>query len=98
MAKASYRFMQNRQCEYFPCHKRIAEEDFNCLFGYCPLYTLGRKCGGNFHYTAQGRKSCVDCTFPHHEKMMNASSPAMRKSPLLRQEQMRNTNDTLAKK
>ena len=68
MAKASHRFMQNRQCEYFPCHKGIAEEDFNCLFCYCPLYTLGRKCGGNFHYTDQGRKSCADCTFPHHEK------------------------------
>lgn len=68
MAKQSYRFMQNRQCEYFPCHKGIAEEDFNCLFCYCPLYTLGRKCGGNFYYTTQGRKSCADCTFPHHEK------------------------------
>lgn len=66
MPKESHRFMQNRQCEYFPCHQGIAEEDFNCLFCYCPLYTLGRKCGGNCHYTDKGRKSCADCTFPHH--------------------------------
>ena len=25
-----YKFFQNRQCEYFPCHKGIPEEDFNC--------------------------------------------------------------------
>ena len=39
-----YKFFQNKKCEYFPCHKGIPEEDFNCLFCYCPLYTLG-KCG-----------------------------------------------------
>ena len=30
-------FFQNRPCEYFPCHKGIPEEAFNCLFCYCPL-------------------------------------------------------------
>ena len=44
----------------------VAEEDFSCLFCYCPLYTLGRKCGGNWHYTEKGIKSCGDCSFPHH--------------------------------
>ena len=34
-----YKFFQNKKCEYFPCHKGIPEEDFNCLFCYCPLYT-----------------------------------------------------------
>ena len=28
----AYQFIQNRACEYFPCHKGVAEEDFNCLF------------------------------------------------------------------
>ena len=42
------RFFQNRECRFFPCHKGVAEEEFNCLFCYCPLYTLGRKCGGNY--------------------------------------------------
>ncbi|MCR5825675.1 MAG: cobalt-precorrin-5B (C(1))-methyltransferase CbiD [Oscillospiraceae bacterium] len=61
----AYAFFQNRACEKFPCHKGVAEEDFNCLFCYCPLYALGERCGGNFHYTDKGYKSCVDCSFPH---------------------------------
>ena len=33
-----YTWFQNRECEYFPCHKGVREEEFNCLFCYCPLY------------------------------------------------------------
>ena len=51
-----YQFFQNRQCEYFPCHQGIAEADFNCLFCFCPLYALGKACGGNCVYTEQGIK------------------------------------------
>ena len=58
-------FFQNRDCEYFPCHKGVAEADFNCLFCFCPLYTLGEGCGGNCEYTEKGVKSCVNCSFPH---------------------------------
>ena len=58
-------FFQNRECRYFPCHKGVPEEEFNCLFCYCPLYTLGRKCGGNYVYTDKNIKSCINCTFPH---------------------------------
>lgn len=60
-----YRFFQNRECEYFPCHQGIPENEFNCLFCYCPLYALGKKCGGNCVYLENGVKSCMDCTFPH---------------------------------
>ena len=60
-----YSFYQHRQCEYFPCHRGVPEEDFNCLFCYCPLYALGKGCGGNCRYTAQGVKSCMDCAVPH---------------------------------
>ena len=60
-----YRFFQNRDCEFFPCHEGVEEEDFNCLFCYCPLYTLGEQCGGNCIYTETGVKSCVNCSFPH---------------------------------
>ena len=63
-----YRFFQIRQCEYFPCHKGIAEEDLNCLFCFCPLYALGKGCGGNYRYTASGDKDCSACTFPHRLK------------------------------
>ena len=64
----AYAFFQNRACEKFPCHGGIPEEDFNCLFCYCPLYALGDRCGGHFHYTEKGNKSCIDCNFPHRRE------------------------------
>lgn len=60
-----YRFFQNRQCEYFPCHSCADATEFNCLFCYCPLYALGENCGGNFTYTEQGIKDCSNCLRPH---------------------------------
>lgn len=61
----NYKFFSHKKCEYFPCHKTPAPDDFNCLFCYCPLYALGSKCGGNFEYTADGIKSCMNCSIPH---------------------------------
>ena len=64
----NFKFFSHRQCEYFPCHQLkggMAEEDFNCLFCYCPLYALGDKCGGNFVYTENGVKDCSNCLVPH---------------------------------
>ena len=60
-----YKFFQNKECEYFPCHNIENIEDFNCLFCYCPLYHLGENCGGDFVYTDKGVKSCVNCSRPH---------------------------------
>ena len=60
-----YTWFQNKECEYFPCHKGVREEEFNCLFCYCPLYALGEDCGGNYSYTAQGIKDCSGCLKPH---------------------------------
>ena len=71
-AAGSYSFFQNRACAKFPCHKGVAAADFNCLFCYCPLYTLGDRCGGNFRYTETGKKSCVDCDFPHRRENYDA--------------------------
>ena len=65
MTMNKYAFCQNKECEYFPCHKGIKEEDFNCLFCYCPLYALADQCGGCFTYTAQGIKDCSNCVKPH---------------------------------
>ena len=62
------RFFQNRGCPFFPCHRGVKEQDFNCLFCYCPLYALGDRCGGNFRYTDSGVKSCEDCAFPHRRE------------------------------
>ena len=63
--KNSYSFFQNKECEYFPCHRVKDDSNFNCLFCYCPLYALGEKCGGNFTYTEKGIKDCSQCLIPH---------------------------------
>ena len=63
-----YAFFSHKACEAFPCHKGVPEEDFNCLFCYCPLYALKDRCGGNYKNTDSGIKDCSDCTVPHHLK------------------------------
>ena len=63
----SYKYFKNKNCKYFPCHKGLSDE-FNCLFCYCPLYTLGKSCGGNCEFLENGVKSCMNCGFPHHRK------------------------------
>mgnify|MGYP001782612839 FL=1 len=60
-----FAFFANRECEYYPCHPVKEGEEFNCLFCYCPLYMLGRKCGGNFTYLENGIKDCSACLVPH---------------------------------
>ena len=65
---AHFSFFQNTQCEYFPCHETEHPEDFNCLFCYCPLYALGRKCKGNYQYIAGGVKDCSKCMVPHERR------------------------------
>ena len=66
--KLHFNFFQNKECEYFPCHEGIPEEEFSCLFCYCPLYALGRKCGGNCTYTEFGYKDCTNCLVPHRRE------------------------------
>ena len=64
--KNNNKFFSNRECKYFPCHTIQDGDDFNCLFCFCPLYSLGDKCGGNFTYTQdRGVKNCADCRLPH---------------------------------
>ena len=63
-----YSFFSHKKCEYFPCHKGVKEEDFNCLFCYCPLFALGKDCGGNFEITSNGQKDCSKCTVPHQRE------------------------------
>lgn len=58
-------FFQNKECEFFPCHKDVEERQFNCLFCYCPLYTLGNDCGGDPIFLENGRKDCSVCSLPH---------------------------------
>ena len=64
----NYKIFTHRSCEFFPCHAGADPDNFNCLFCYCPLYALGRRCGGNFVYTDDGIKDCTNCLVPHIPK------------------------------
>ena len=70
-----YQFFQNRQCEYFPCHEVEKEEDFNCLFCYCPLYQKER-CLGHpsllLNEKGQKIKDCSKCELVHRREMYDA--------------------------
>jgi len=54
----SSRFFQNKECEYFPCHKDVAIEHFNCLFCFCPWFY---HCGN----LKSNICKCEDCNLPH---------------------------------
>ena len=56
----NYKFFNHKECEFFPCHKTNNPDEFNCLFCYCPLYTLGK-----------GIKNCSDCLLPHNKNNYN---------------------------
>ncbi len=61
----SYKYFENTECKYYPCHKGI--DRVNCLFCYCPLYHRN-DCPGNPRYVLKDSKTvkvCTDCIFPH---------------------------------
>jgi len=62
----SYKFYQNRDCQFFPCHTDIDEDSFNCLFCYCPVYFV--QCPGDFRRLEDGRKDCMGCTLNHEPR------------------------------
>ena len=72
MRSNSYRFFQNKDCKFFPCHEVQDEDDFNCLFCYCPLY-LDDNCIGSPEYIITGRgqriKDCSSCLVVHSPEM-----------------------------
>lgn len=79
--KNSYKFFENRQCEYFPCHENI--DNFNCLFCYCPMYRM-KSCPGDFEYIQVGNKkikSCQNCTFPHKPENYDKIIEILTKNP-----------------
>ena len=55
-------FFCNRECEFYPCHE--TSMTLNCLFCFCPLYSL-TDCGGHFTFTDMGVKDCSKCLLPH---------------------------------
>lgn len=73
--KNSYKFFENRECEFFPCHKGV--ENFNCMFCYCPMYGLEKCLGNPVYLNVKNKKikDCSGCVFPHipenYEKIMD---------------------------
>ena len=63
--KNSFRYFENRDCRYYPCHEGM--EELNCLFCYCPFYFLPGCPGTPRTRCKDGReiRVCTDCTFPH---------------------------------
>lgn len=82
--KNSFRFFENRDCKYFPCHQGL--EDFNCLFCYCPFY-LQDSCPGTpaviTHEDGTVIRDCSDCVWPHrpenYSEIIKLLSKACRK-------------------
>lgn len=60
----SYKFFQNKECEWFPCHSTHNIENFNCLFCFCPLYLTN--CSGKYQILDNGIKDCSECLIPHY--------------------------------
>lgn len=58
----NYKFFENKDCEYYPCHKF---KQINCLFCFCPLYSFD-DCGGDYTIF-NNRKDCSNCELPHTE-------------------------------
>lgn len=66
----NFKFFSHKQCEYFPCHEGILEDDFNCLFCFCPLYYL--ECEGNYRVIKRKKiKDCSACSIPHNRYNYN---------------------------
>lgn len=82
-AEPDYPYFANTACAYFPCHEGADPDNFNCLFCFCPLYTLGEACGGDFSYTAKGVKDCSRCLVPHRRN--EGTKAVYAKFPLLKE-------------
>ena len=56
--------MKKRKCKYFPCHERVAEREFDCMWCYCPLYEID--CAGRYEIVGKDMvKDCTNCIMPH---------------------------------
>ena len=67
--KHSFKYFENKACEFFPCHPELWEQErvHNCLFCYCPLY-YKEDCGGDPVTTPSGLRDCSFCVKNHNEE------------------------------
>ena len=73
--EASYRFFENKDCKYFPCHQGMGGADFSCLFCYCPMKPYADCLGYPTYITNRYGKRIKDCTnstVPHRPQNYDA--------------------------
>lgn len=68
----SYRYFENHQCKYYPCHK--GQQDLNCLFCYCPMFGFEHCLGNPVYLDENGKrtKDCSHCAYPHRAENYDA--------------------------
>ena len=62
--KNNWRYFNNNECEYYPCHECDTRLGYNCKYCFCPLYN-DFNCGGNYILLNNGKKDCSSCIIPH---------------------------------
>ncbi len=71
----SYKYFKNENCQYYPCHRGMRTEAFNCLFCFCPMNPYD-DCTGTPHMIQSSKggwiKDCSKCTFPHEPQHYEA--------------------------
>ena len=63
--------MQNKECEYFPCHNI---DNLQCDFCYCPLYPCyDKRVRGKIIKNDKGEDiwDCKDCVILHKKQNVN---------------------------
>ena len=64
----NWKHLQDKRCEYYPCHSGVEDSKFNCRFCYCPAFLID-SCPGIESGVAtilnNGWKDCSNCTIPH---------------------------------
>ena len=64
----SYKYFENRDCEFWPCHGYSKEQGHNCMFCRCPLFNEHTCYGiitGEGVYLENGVKDCTNCRYNH---------------------------------
>ena len=83
-ADKKHAYFSRRECEYFPCHDDVAEEEFNCLFCYCPMNSLENCLGRPVYFkNKEGKlmKDCTGCSYPHDPAHYDAIMEFLKKNP-----------------
>ena len=65
----NWKHLQDKKCEFYPCHTDIPEHKFNCRFCYCPAFLIDSCPGiesGVAEILGNGWKDCSNCTINHN--------------------------------